>query len=467
MGKRKKPLLENMRILDAGAQGKAVARLENKVVFVPYVVPGDLVDIQTTKIRKAYNEGVAVKIHEYSEKRTDPKCAHFGTCGGCKWQNMDYQHQLFYKQKQVVDNLERIGHLDLPEIAPILPSEKIYNYRNKLEFTFGSKRWILPEEFKIPSEDRQYNGLGFHLPGMWDRVLDIDECHLQEEPSNQIRLAVRDFAIENDLSFLNIRGWTGLLRNLIVRNTSTGDLMVLVVFGEDEPEKRELLLDFLLGKFPQITSLVYSINTKHNDIYNDLPFHIYYGKDHMIEEMDGLKFKIGPLSFFQTNPEQGKALYRLTLEYAGLSGDEIVYDLYTGTGTIANYVAPYAKKVVGIEFIESAILDASINSELNGINNTVFHAGDMIKVLTHEFIRENGKPDVVITDPPRAGMHEKIVRRILQVAPKRVVYVSCNPATQARDVALMSDMYRITRIQPVDMFPHTHHVENVLLLEKK
>ncbi len=467
MRRKIKPLLENVEILDAGSQGKAVARVDNKVVFVPYAVPGDVVDIQVTKMRKSYNEGRLVRIHKYSSKRVPPKCSHFGLCGGCKWQNMDYQHQLYFKQKQVVDNLERIGHASLPDIEPIIPSKHVFYYRNKLEYTFGNRRWFTEEAMKLPEEERINEGLGFHLPGMWDRVLDIDQCYLQEEPSNKIRLALRDFALKEGLSFFNIRAWKGLLRNLVIRTTSTGDLMVIVVFGDDNKEETEKVLSFLHQNFPEITSLIHILNTKQNDVYSDLPFQVYHGKDHIMEEMDGLRFKIGPLSFFQTNLEQGKLLYRKALEFAELQGNECVYDLYTGTGTIANFVAPYASKVVGIEYVDAAIEDAKVNSKINNIDNTHFFAGDMIKVLTPDFIREQGRPDVLITDPPRAGMHEKVIRRILDVSPDRIVYVSCNPATQARDISLMLDRYEIQRIQPVDMFPHTHHVENVLLLKRK
>ena len=466
MSRRRKPFpkYEAVEILDAGSEGKAVARVDNRVIFVPFVVPGDVVDIQVVKKKKSFFEGRAVKFHKYSEKRIDARCEHFGLCGGCKWQNMDYADQLHYKQKQVVDNLERIGGLELPEVMPILGSENIYFYRNKLEYTFSNRRWFV--EKPDPEKPQNRNGLGFHLPGMFDRILDIENCYLQREPSNAIRLAARDFALEKEYEFYDVKTWDGYLRNLIIRTSSTGDLMVIMVFRYVDHIKMPALLDHLAENFPEITSLMYVINDKRNDDISDLEVQLYKGADHIMEEMDGLKFKIGPKSFFQTNRDQALKLYNTTLEFAGLTGDETVYDLYTGTGTIAAFLARHAGKVVGIEYIETAIRDANENSSLNDIQNTHFYAGDMHKVLTDSFIEENGRPDVVVTDPPRAGMHEKVVHQILKIAPEKVVYVSCNPATQARDLAMMASAYTIEKVQPVDMFPQTHHVENVVLLKR-
>jgi len=466
MSRRRKPFpkYEAVEILDAGSEGKAVARVDNRVIFVPFVVPGDVVDIQVVKKKKSFFEGRAVKFHKYSEKRIDARCEHFGLCGGCKWQNMDYADQLHYKQKQVVDNLERIGGLEFPEVMPIIGSENIYFYRNKLEYTFSNRRWFV--EKPDPDKPQNRNGLGFHLPGMFDRILDIENCYLQREPSNAIRLAARDFALEKEYEFYDVKTWDGYLRNLIIRTSSTGDLMVIMVFRYVDHIKMPALLDHLAENFPEITSLMYVINDKRNDDISDLEVQLYKGADHIMEEMDGLKFKIGPKSFFQTNRDQALKLYNTTLEFAGLTGDETVYDLYTGTGTIAAFLARHAGKVVGIEYIETAIRDANENSSLNDIQNTHFYAGDMHKVLTDSFIEENGRPDVVVTDPPRAGMHEKVVHQILKIAPEKVVYVSCNPATQARDLAMMASAYTIEKVQPVDMFPQTHHVENVVLLKR-
>lgn len=457
--------MENVEIISAGAEGKAVARVDNKVVFVPFVVPGDVVDIQIKRKKKSFEEGEAVRFEKYSEKRTTPLCAHFGLCGGCKWQNMKYEEQLFYKRQQVVDNFSRIGHLKFEKINEIVPSEKQFYYRNKLEFSFNNRRWLNDSSWDRENPQNA-DGLGFHLPGMWDRILDIEHCYLQKEPSNAIRMAIKEYAIAHKLSFYDQRAKTGFLRNLVIRNTVDDQWMILMIFGYESKQEREALLDFVLEKFPETASLMYAINEKTNDIYYDLIFKPYKSSDHVIETMEGLKFRIGPTSFYQTNHDQALNLYRITRDFAALTGDEIVYDLYTGTGTIANFVAQQAKKVVGIEYVEDAVRDARINSEINRVENTVFYAGDMAKVLTEEFIVENGLPDVIITDPPRAGMHEKVVQQMLKAAPRRIVYVSCNPATQARDLALMSDFYKITKIQPVDMFPHTHHVENVAVLEK-
>jgi 23S rRNA (uracil1939-C5)-methyltransferase len=464
MARKAFPRYESVEILDAGAEGKAVARVDERVIFVPFVVPGDVVDIQVVRKKKKFFEGKAVKFHRYSDKRVEPPCRHFGLCGGCRWQNMDYSDQLFYKQKQVSDNLERIGGLDLPGIMPIIGSEKAYHYRNKLEFTFSNRRWF--EEKPDPDKPRQdANGLGFHLPGMFDRILDIERCHLQADPSNAIRNAVREFALRHDYEFYDVKKWSGYLRNLIIRSSSTGGLMVIMVFRYVDHIKMPALFDHLAEKFPEISSLMYVINDKRNDDISDLDVELYRGEPFIMEEMDGLKFRIGPKSFFQTNRDQALRLYRTVLDFAGLAGGETVYDLYTGTGTIAAFLSRFAAKVVGIEYIDEAIRDARRNAALNGIENTAFFAGDILRVLEHTFIRENGKPDVVITDPPRAGMHEKVVRKIMATGPSRIVYVSCNPATQARDLALLNEKYTIEKVQPVDMFPQTHHVENVVLLK--
>jgi len=468
MGRREKgePLiLENVEIIDAGAEGKAIARHNDMVIFVPFVVPGDVCDIRIVSRKRRFYEGKAIKFHKLSEKRTTPVCSHFGTCGGCRWQGMDYQHQLYYKQKQVSDNFSRIGHLEYPEITPILASPVTEFYRNKLEYTFSPFRWLSAEEMNVEASEHDMDALGFHIPGMFDRIIDIEKCYLQPEPSNQIRLALRKFAKDNSLTFYNIREFSGDLRNLIIRNTNTGDLMIIMVFGTDEAEKLKMVMNFLSETFPQITSLYYVINEKHNDTIHDLEPVLWRGEAYMTERMEELEFRIGPLSFFQTNSRQALELYRIARDLADLQGNELVYDLYTGTGTIANFVAAKASRVVGIEYVEAAVKEAFVNSELNNISNTSFYAGDLVKVMTPEFIEANGRPDVIITDPPRAGMHEKVVMRIVEAAPKKVVYISCNPATQARDISLMAEKYKITAVHPVDMFPHTHHVENVCLLE--
>ena len=471
MGRREKSdgplILENVEILDAGAEGKAIARHNDMVIFIPFVVPGDVCDIRIVSRKRRFYEGRAIKFHKLSDKRIEPVCSHFGTCGGCKWQGMGYGHQLFYKQKQVHDNFTRIGHLEFPEIQPILASTQTEYYRNKLEYTFAPFRWLSDQEMNMERDERDMDALGFHIPGMFDRVLDIQHCYLQSDVSNRIRLGVRAFAKENRLTFYNIRSFEGDLRNLLVRNSNTGDLMVIMVFGTDEIGKIDLLMNYISDSFPEITSLFYVINQKRNDTINDLEPQLFKGLSYMTEEMEGLHFRIGPLSFFQTNSKQALELYRITRDFAGLTGTETVYDLYTGTGTIANFVASKAAKVIGIEYVEPAVKDAKLNSELNNIENTEFFAGDMAKVLTPEFMAENGRPDVVITDPPRAGMHEKVVKWMIEAAPSRIVYVSCNPATQARDISLLAESYNIIKIQPVDMFPHTHHVENICLLEKK
>lgn len=459
-------VIENVEILDAGAEGNAVAKHNDMVIFVPFVVPGDVCDIRIVSKKRRFYEGRAVKFHKYSDLRTQPLCQHFGVCGGCRWQNLDYKYQLNFKQKQVLDSFKRIGHLDFPELLPILPSENIYYYRNKLEYTFSSLRWLSPDEITSDSSDINRDALGFHIPGLFDKVLDIDTCYLQPEPTNAIRNGLREFAKQNMLTFYNIRKFEGDLRNIIIRNVDQNDLMVIMVFGVDDIDKVNLVMEYLANSFPMITSLYYVINLKHNDTIGDLIPVLYKGDPFITGRMEDLKFRIGPLSFYQTNAHQAEQMYKVVREFAGLSGNEVVYDLYTGTGTIANFVAHQAKTVIGIEYVEAAVADAHTNSEINGISNTKFYAGDMAKVLNSDFISKHGKPDVIITDPPRAGMHEKVVLSILEAQPEKVVYVSCNPATQARDIALMSDKYRILKTQPIDMFPHTHHVENVCLLER-
>jgi len=467
MGRRKPfPLLEKVEILDAGAEGKAVARHENMVVFVPWAAPGDIVDIQVTKKKKQFFEGRVVKYHAKSSLRVEPFCAHYGLCGGCKWQHLGYEDQLKFKQKQVFDNFTRLGKFEFPEVARILPSENTTYYRNKLEFTFSDFKWMVGDKLAgIDPEKRSLDGLGFHLPGLYDRIVDIDHCYLQPEPSNKIRNAVRDFAIDNKITFYNVKNQEGYLRNLIIRNSSTGDLMVILIVKDDEPEWIESILNHIDVKFPEITSLMYVINGKKNDDLSDQEVVCFKGLDYMTEEMEGLKFKVGPKSFYQTNRDQAYELYKVARDFAGLKGDELVYDLYTGTGTIANFIARNAREVIGIEYIEPAIEDAIVNSALNEISNTKFFAGDMAKVLNEEFFASHGTPDVIITDPPRAGMHEKVIQQIVYAKPQKVVYVSCNPATQARDISLMDEYYKVIKVQPVDMFPHTHHVENVALLE--
>ena len=447
-----------------------MAKVNELVIFVPYVVPGDVVDLQVKRKKNHYAEAVAVKFHEKSPLRTEPFCSHFGVCGGCKWQCLSYEEQLKYKQKQVFDNLTRIGKVELPEFRPILGSEKTRFYRNKLEFTFSNKRWLTEEEVKQDVKYDQMNAVGFHIPGAFDKVLAIDKCWLQDDISNQIRNAVRDYAYAHNFPFFDLRTQEGLLRNIMVRTSSTGELMVVLqckVTDDEGRRKMEEILQFMADSFPQITSLMYVINNKCNDTIGDLDVEVFKGNDHIFEEMEELRFKVGPKSFYQTNSEQAYNLYKVAREFAGLTGNELVYDLYTGTGTIANFVARKARKVVGIEYVPEAIEDAKVNSALNGIDNTLFYAGDMKDILTNDFIAEHGRPDVIITDPPRAGMHNDVIDVILAAEPKRIVYVSCNPATQARDLQLLDGKYKVTAVQPVDMFPHTHHVENVVQLERR
>jgi 23S rRNA (uracil1939-C5)-methyltransferase len=464
---KKKPLLEQVLISSYAAEGKCVARVEDKVVFVPYAAVGDVADIQVLRSRSSWAEGKIVRLVQPSPVRVAPMCEHFGVCGGCKWQHVPYAEQLKFKQQQVVDALTRIGKVELPECSPIKGSAETDHYRNKLEFTFSPKRWLTTEEVASGVKYEDMNALGFHIPDSFDKVLDIKRCHLQPEISNEIRLDVRAFSIEHGLPFYDIRNREGLLRNMVVRTASTGEIMVIVVFAEDKREQIALLMDHLRDTFPQITSLMYVINTKYNDSLSDQEVLLWSGKDHIYEEMEGLRFKIGPKSFYQTNSRQAHVLYSVARDFAGLTGQELVYDLYTGTGTIANFVSRSARRVIGIEYVPEAIEDAKVNSAVNGIDNTLFYAGDMKDILTTDFINEHGRPDVIITDPPRAGMHEDVINAILFAEPKVIVYVSCNPATQARDLQALDAKYRVTNIQPVDMFPHTQHVENVVRLELK
>ncbi len=460
------PLLENVTIADAGAEGMAVARVDGLVVFVPFAVPGDVVDIQLYKKKKNYAEGRVERLVSPSPHRVAPVCPHFGVCGGCKWQIFDYAGQLEAKQKQVRDNLERLGGVDCSAMRPICGSDNIYYYRNKLEFTFSSRQWLTSAD-ETPSP---WGALGFHVPMMFDKVLPIEHCALQADPSNAIRTAVRDYAISHGLECYDIRNHTGFLRNLVIRTSSTGELMVIVIVAEPDMARLTPLLDYVKDTFPQITSLHYVVNEKLNDSYSDLAVETYFGKGYIEERMEGyngskpLTFKINPKSFYQTNSAQAQRLYSFVAEMAELQPTDTVYDLYTGTGTIALFLADKCRKVVGIEYVEEAIADARVNAGVNGLDNTVFYAGDMAKVLTPEFVAANGRPDVVITDPPRAGMHERVVRQLLDMKPRKIVYVSCNPATQARDLQMLAEAYRVGRIQPVDMFPHTQHVENIVEL---
>ena len=465
--RRQLPLYEGVEITGVAAEGKAIAKVDGMTVFVPFTIPGDVVDIQTYRKRKSFAEGRVVRFVEYSKDRVEPVCEHFGVCGGCKWQMLPYPLQLKNKQQQIVDNLTRIGKVELPEISPIMGAPETTFYRNKLEFTFSNKRWLTEKEIGSDKEFTNMDALGFHIPGMFDKVLDINKCWLQDDISNQVRNSVREFCLQHNFEFFDIRAQVGLMRTLIIRTTSTGELMVIVVFFQDDEKRREMLMQHLADTFPQITSLLYIINEKKNDTITDQEVITWKGNDCIFEEMEGLKFKIGPKSFYQTNSEQAYNLYKVTRDFAQLSDTDLVYDLYTGTGTIANFIARSAKKVVGIEYVEEAIDDAKENSTANGIKNTLFFAGDMKDILNEEFILEHGHPDVLITDPPRAGMHTDVVETILFANPKRIVYVSCNPASQARDLNLMDANYKVTRVQPVDMFPHTHHVENVVLLERR
>jgi len=472
MARKKKPLplLERVTITDVAAEGKALARVEGMVIFVPYVVPGDVVDLQITRKKHSFAEAEAVLFHEYSEKRSTPFCPHFGVCGGCKWQCLPYEEQLRYKQQQVEDALVRIGKVELPGISPILGSRKQREYRNKLEFGFSNKKWLTREQIQSGETFSQMNAVGFHIPGAFDKILDIEECRLMDDVNNRLRNGIRDYALDNGYTFFDLRAQEGLLRNIMIRTSATREIMILLQFcmkQDSDAQKAETLMAWIRDNYPEVTSLLFVDNQKCNDTIGDLEVHTFHGTSFIYEVMEGLRFKVGPKSFYQTNTEQAYELYKVVRDFAALTGEELVYDLYTGTGTIANFVAGSARKVVGIEYVPEAIEDAKENATLNGLSDkTLFFAGDMKEVLTDSFVAEHGRPDVIITDPPRAGMHADVVQTILNTSPCRIVYVSCNPATQARDLALFDGDYAVVKVQPVDMFPHTHHVENVVLLEK-
>ena len=472
MARKKKPLplLENITITGVAAEGKAIAKVDNLVVFVPYAVPGDVVDLQVRRKKHSYAEAEVVKFHRYSEQRATPFCQHFGVCGGCKWQCLPYEEQLRYKQQQVVDNLTRIGKIELPEVSPILGSSHTQCYRNKLEFGFSNKKWLTFEEVASGTKFEVMDAVGFHIPGAFDKILDIDTCYLMDDINNRLRNGIRSYALSHHLTFFDLRAQTGLLRNMMVRTSATGEVMLLLQFcirsAQEEQQSRDLL-SHIHETFPEVTSLLWVNNLKCNDTIGDLEVHTYAGTDFIYETMENLRFKVGPKSFYQTNTEQAYELYKVARQFAGLTGSELVYDLYTGTGTIANFVAHQARQVIGIEYVPEAIEDAKENARINGLNNTLFYAGDMKDILNRDFIDRHGRPDVIITDPPRAGMHTDVVNTILFASPRRIVYVSCNPATQARDLALLDSQYRVVAVQPVDMFPQTHHVENVVLLEKR
>lgn len=473
MSRKKKPLplLENITITGIAAEGKAIAKVNDLVIFVPYAVPGDIVDLQIKKKKHSYAEAEITRIIEPSPTRIAPVCQHYGVCGGCKWQCLPYEEQLKHKQQQVEDNLRRIGKVELPEISPILGSDQQYAYRNKLEFGFSNKRWLTAEQIQTGERFNNMNGVGFHIPGAFDKILDIQQCHLMDDICNRIRNTIRTYAIEHNLSFFDIRQGVGLLRNMMIRlGMHTNELMLLMQFRFDSNEDKAnalQLMEHLHSCFPEITSLLYVNNTKCNDTIHDLDVITFYGTDHIYETMEDLRFKVGPKSFYQTNTEQAYELYKVARNFAGLTGKEHVYDLYTGTGTIANFVAKQAAKVIGIEYVPEAIEDAKVNAAINQLDNTLFFAGDMKDILTRDFIEQHGTPDVIITDPPRAGMHPDVIDTILHAHPKRIVYVSCNPATQARDLSLLDEAYKVVKVQPVDMFPQTHHVENVVLLEAR
>ena len=472
MSRKRKPLpiLTDILITDVAAEGKAIAKVDNLVIFVPYVVPGDVVDLQIKRKKHSYAEAEAIAIKKPSELRAQPFCKHFGVCGGCKWQCLPYEDQLRFKQKQVWDNLTRIGKIELPEMMPILGSKHVARYRNKLEFGFSNKKWLTSEQVASGVQFDCMDAVGFHIPGAFDKILDIEECHLMDDINNRLRNGIRAYALAHGLTFFDLRQQTGLLRNMMLRTSATGEIMLLMQFcmrGADDEAQAKALLEHLHATFPEVTSLLYVNNTKCNDTIGDLDVITFAGTPFIYETMEGLRFKVGPKSFYQTNTEQAYELYKVARNFAALTGDELVYDLYTGTGTIANFVARQARQVVGIEYVPEAIEDAKVNAALNGLDNTLFYAGDMKDILTTGFIERHGKPDVIITDPPRAGMHADVVNAILFAAPRRIVYVSCNPATQARDLALLDADYRVTKVQPVDMFPQTHHVENVVCLERR
>jgi len=472
MSRKKKelPLLEGVTIEAVAAEGKALVHVNDLVVFVPFAIPGDVVDLQLTKKKHSYAEAEVVRLVKPSPDRIAPFCQHFGVCGGCKWQMLPYELQLRAKQKQVVDALTRIGKVELPECMPILGSKKTREYRNKLEYGFSNKRWLTKEQIISGEPFERQESVGYHAGGSWDKILPIEECHLMAPINDRLRLTIRDYAYEHGLTFFDAREHVGLLRGMMIRLSNEGTLMLLIQFCILTPEEQtqaEALLQFLKETFPELTSLLWVNNTKFNDTFGDLPIQVYSGEDHIFLAMEGLRFKVGAKSFYQTNTEQAYELYSVARRFAGLTGDEVVYDLYTGTGTIANFVARQARRVIGIEYVPEAIEDAKVNSSLNNITNTEFFAGDMKDILTDDFIAQHGRPDIIITDPPRAGMHGDVVKTILRAAPQRIVYVSCNPATQARDLSLLDEAYRVVAIQPVDMFPHTQHVENVVLLEKR
>ena len=472
MARKRKPLpiLENIEITDVAAEGKAIAKVDNLVVFVPYAVPGDVVDLQVRKKKQSYAEAEVVRFHRYSPRRIQPVCQHFGVCGGCKWQCLPYEDQLRYKQKQVVDNLTRIGKVELPPVQPILGSAQTFGYRNKLEFGFSNKKWLTAEEVASGEKFDVMDAVGFHIPGAFDKILDIDTCHLMDDVNNRLRNTIRNYALEHGLTFFDLRAQTGLLRGMMLRTSATEEVMLLMQFcirTDEEQAQAEALLAFLHATFPEVTSLLWVNNLKCNDTIGDLDVHTYAGTDFIYETMEDLRFKVGPKSFYQTNTHQAYELYKVARNFAQLTGNELVYDLYTGTGTIANFVAHQARQVIGIEYVPEAIEDAKENARINNLQNTLFYAGDMKAILNREFIAQHGRPDVIITDPPRAGMHTDVVDTILFAAPRRIVYVSCNPATQARDLALLDADYRVEAVQPVDMFPQTHHVENVVLLVRR
>lgn len=464
--KRERIKIDHVEVVDIAEEGKGVGKANDLVLFIPRAIPGDVVDVEVTRKKRNFAEASVTTLRASSQHRVDPFCEHFGICGGCKWQHMSYDAQLLYKNKSVENALSRIGKVDTAVMEDILASEQTRYYRNKLEYTFSNQRWLTEEEIKR-DEELQRNALGFHVPQRFDKILAINHCYLQADPSNTIRNSVSNFAIENDISFYDLRKHEGALRNLIIRNTSTGELMIIVVFAYPEEEQVDQLMSFILEKFPEVNSLLYVINQKKNDTIFDQEVHIYHGRDHIFESMAGLTFKIGAKSFYQTNSLQAYELYKITKEFAGLTGKEMVYDLYTGAGTIANFIASDARKVVGVEYVPTAIADAKVNSELNGISNTDFFAGDMKDVLNDEFIAFHGKPDVIITDPPRAGMHADVVKKLLEIEADKIVYVSCNAATQARDLSMLGEKYDVKRSKAVDMFPQTQHVENVALLTLK
>lgn len=466
--KKNRKIFEDVVVTDAGAKGKAIAKApDGRVIFINNAVPGDVVTVQTTKQRKAYYEATAIAVKEHSRRRVTPRCEHFGTCGGCKWQHMGYEHQLYYKQKEVENNLKRLGKIEIPTVLPILGSSETYFYRNKMEFSFSDSKWLTKEQIQSDEIIENRNALGFHIPGMWDKILDINTCYLQQDPSNAIRDFVQEKAEELELPFFNTRKQEGLLRTLMIRTSTIGEVMVVIQFFQENESGRKALLDAVIDRFPELTSLQYVINPKGNDTIYDQDVICYFGKDHIFEEMEGLRFKINAKSFYQTNSKQAYELYKVTRDFAGLSGNELVYDLYTGTGTIAQFVAKKARKVVGIEAVPDAIEAAKENATLNDIDNAEFYVGDMKQVFNESFIAAHGKPDVVITDPPRDGMHPEVVKQLLELAAPKIVYVSCNSATQARDLSILDSLYKVTKVQPVDMFPQTYHTENVVLLEKR